>query len=233
MATAVILKKKSVQVTSSAITIADVTQLIDFSDFVKAYSKLATQIHNSCVNGSEASEYQLKLKSEKNHAKNQLKLAMANLESCNTPMFQQSVSEWTIQFATLSEQIANDIEKAKQQYLLIRQSNWIFAAIYELLKTDSSLAQQATLGHSLDDKGHPILIIQIADRQISCPSGFTNLSLDKDGFQQVLEHTPVYGQLVEESEIKAAPITELTQLRYELLVLIKNSKEKYIKYDVK
>jgi hypothetical protein len=235
MVSSVILKKKKIEqlIMFSIITIDDVIQLIDFSDFVKAYAKLAILIHNSCVNGSKKSEYQAKLASEKNHAKNQLRIAKANLEECNTPLFQQSVSEWTIKLATLSEQIQTDIKRAKQQYLLIRQSNWIFAAIFELVKTDSSIAQQAILGHSLDDKGHPILIIQIADRQISCPIGFTNLSLDKDGFQQVLEHTPVYGQLVEEDQIKATPITELTQLRIELKVIIKSAKEKYIKYDVK
>jgi hypothetical protein len=224
MVSTVILKKKTA---SDSINVDAINQLIGFAEFVKAYSKAAVLIHSSCLSGSTPSEYQQELKRNKNHAKNQLKLAIAALELENAPENQQSVSDWKTLLDTLSTQIQSDIIKAKTQYMLIRQSNWIFVTLFELIKQNHPSVQGAILGHSIGDRNDAILIIQIGDQQLSCPKGFTNLELDSDGFQNTLAHNPV------EPGVYYEGIKDILEFKPEILQLIQKSRQQYITYDVK
>jgi hypothetical protein len=225
MVSSVILKNKTAN--SVSINTDSINELIGFAEFVKAYSKDAVSVHNSCLTGSTASEYQQELKRNKNHAKNQHKLAIAALELENTPENQQAVSNWKTLLDTLSSQIQSDIIKAKTQYLLIRQSNWIFVTLYELIKQNHPSVQGAILGHSIGDRNDAILIIQIGDQQLSCPKGFTNLDLDSDGFQNTLEHNPI------EPGVYYEGVKDILEFKPEILQLIQKSRQQYITYDVK
>jgi hypothetical protein len=224
MASTIVLKKNSAK---SNFSTADIQQLIEFAEFTKAYSKAAVNIHNSCLNGAQVSEYQANLASSKNHAKNQLRLAKKALELENTPENQANVSNWKVAFETASLQIQNDIAKAKQQYLLIRQANWVFVSIFELIKTNSPLVANATLAHSIGEKGDAILLIKLGEQQLSCPKGFTSLDLDSDGFNQVMEHVPV------EPGVYFEGIKDILDFRPEVLAFIHSCRAKYITYDVK
>jgi hypothetical protein len=224
MASSVTLKKKTVK---SVFTDKDIQQMIEFYEFVKAYSKAAIQIHNSCLNGAPVSQYQENLKKTKNHAHNQLKLSIKALGLENTPENQAAVSKWKVAFDTASLQIQNDITKAKQQYLLIRQANWIFVTIYDLVKTKSPLVADAQLAHSIGEKGDPILLITIGDQQLSCPKGFTSLDLDSNGFNQINDHVPV------EAGIYYEGIKDIMDFRPEILAFIQDCRTRYITYDVK
>ena len=229
MVSTLVLKAKN---TSSVFTVQDILELIEFSSFIKAYAKSAALLHNSCINGSPMSEYQATLKRSKNHAQNQFKLALRALEAESSDINNAEVSKWKVDFESLKKQIQDDKDNALKQYQLIRQSNWVFVTVFELLRKDAKLASKAKFGHTLDDSNHPVLVIEFEGHLISCPKGFTNLELDSDGFNEQLFYEVIQPVMVD-SDNTYTGITEVTGFRPNLVVQISESRKKYIRYDVK
>jgi hypothetical protein len=210
--------------------------MLGFASFFKAYAKEAAKIHNSVIKDSPKSERQIqsgkdkvRLHNDLSRAKKQYNLALSLYEndSCQEHelLLREALTEQAkaeVAHAAIVKEREDIIERAKAQYKLILQSNWIFATIHELLKTHTELQKISKKGHCLDAGGHPQLIIQIGDEQISCPQGFTLLDLDKDGYKDVIEHIPT------EAGVYYQGVKDIQDFPIELKVLIHECMGKYL-----
>ncbi|MGL4759363.1 MAG: hypothetical protein ACRCXZ_08560 [Patescibacteria group bacterium] len=202
----------------TVITRAQALEMIKVANAYKALSAQALLIHTNAKPGTLPSEYQLKLKGEKNHAKNMTKAAQAAYDQEQTEENLADLKTWTKSFEDLSKQIQDDMKLAREQYLLIRKSNWIFVTLYDQIMTNPELSD-AQLGHAIGAKKDRILSITIDGQELSCPQGFTTIETD------------AFDAAVELSKAQSGEFQEIEAFGPELVALMEQSKARFIAYD--